>query len=352
MKRILSLIAACLVSVTVFTGCSGGTTDTQTAAENKKGSDTITMVWYPNESGGDLEDSRNEVGKLIETATGKKVEHKLTTDYSIAIEAISNGTGGIAFMGAQGYVEAHAKNDKVQPLCIASGTSGTADDAVYYSWLSVPKDKAEEYQKDGKYSLDNIKGKRMSFVSNSSTSGFKVPTTGIVSYFSKDDKFKDLTAEDLMEGGKDKFFSEVLYGGSHQGSAVNIITDKADVAAFCDSNLRSYIDVAEGNINEVGTVYKVKDNADEPFNTLGGKEFVAISCTPVLNAPFAFNADVISETDKEKIVEVFTSDETANNKKIFGEKGSEVKAFFEKKGNEKFITVEDSWFDPIRKLSE
>lgn len=352
MKKILTLIATCLLSMTLFTACSGGATDTQTATDNKKGSDTITMVWYPNESGGDLEDARNEVGKLIETATGKKVEHKLTTDYSIAIEAISNGTGGIAFMGAQGYVEAHAKNDKVQPLCIASGKSGTADDAVYYSWLSVPKDKAGEYQKDGKYSLDNIKGKRMSFVSNSSTSGFKVPTTGIVSYFSKDDKLKDLTAEDLMEGGKDKFFSEVLYGGSHQGSAVNLITDKADVAAFCDNNLISYIDVAEGNINEVGTVYKVKDNADEPFNTLGGKEFVAISCTPVLNAPFAFNADVISEEDKAKIVEVFTSDETANNKKIFAEKDSQVKAFFEKKGNEKFITVEDSWFDPIRKLSE
>lgn len=355
MKRILSLIASCVVGMTLFTGCAGtgaGTAQDADTAKQSGSSDTITMVWYPNESGGDLEDARNEVGKLVEKATGKKVEHKLTTDYSIAIEAIANGTGGIAFMGAQGYVEAHAKNDKVVPLCIASGKSGTADDAVYYSWLSVPKEKAAEYQKDGKYSLDNIEGKRMSFVSNSSTSGFKVPTTGIVSYFSKEDKWKDLTAENLMEGGSDKFFSEVLYGGSHQGSAVNLLTDKADVAAFCDTNLVNYVDVEEGNMNEVGTTYKVKADAAEPFNTLGGKEFVAISSTPVLNAPFVINTDVISAEDKEKIVKEFTSDETANNKKIFVEKDGDTKGFFTKEGNEKFVTVEDNWFDPIRELSK
>lgn len=355
MKRILSLIASCVVGMTLLTGCAGSQSGTaQNADASKQGgsSDTITMVWYPNESGGDLEEARNEVGKLVEKATGKKVEHKLTTDYSIAIEAISNGTGGIAFMGAQGYVEAHTKNDKVQPLCIASGKSGTVDDAVYYSWLSVPKDKASEYQKDGKYSLDNIQGKRMSFVSNSSTSGFKVPTTGIVSYFSKEDKWKNLSTENLMEGGSDKFFSEVLYGGSHQGSAVNLLTDKADVAAFCDTNLINYVDVEEGKLNEVGTTYKVKDGAAEPFNNLGGKEFVAISSTPVLNAPFVINTDAVSAEDKEKIVKEFTSDETANNKKIFVEKDGDAKGFFTKEGNEKFITVEDSWFDPIRELSK
>ena len=107
-----------------------------------------------------------------------------------------------------------------------------------------------------------------------------------------------MTAEDLMEGGSDKFFSEVLYGGSHQGSAVNILTDKADVAAFCDTNLVNYVDAADGKINEVGTTY------------------------------------------------------IANNKKVFVEKDSDTKGFFTKSGDEKFITVEDSWFDPIRELSK
>ena len=137
----------------------------------------------------------------------------------------------------------------------------------------------------------------MSFVSNSSTSGFKVPTSSIVSHFSSEDKWKNLTADDLMEGGSDKFFSEVMYGGSHQGSAVNLLTNKSDVAAFCDTVLVNYVDAEDGEFNGVGTTYKVKDDATEPFNTLKGKEFVAIASTPVLNSPFVLNTEVISDED-------------------------------------------------------
>lgn len=348
MKKILTLMMSCIISMSVVSGIAGCSSNSKQSSDT----DTITMVWYPNESGGDFEEARNEMGKVITKATGKKVEHKLTTDYSVAIESIANGTGGLAFMGAQGYVEAHKKNDKVLPLAVASGKSGTLDDAVYYSWLAVDKDKADEYKKDGQYTIDNIEGKKMSFVSNSSTSGFKIPTTSIVSHFSKTDKWKNITAEDLMEGGSGKFFSEVLYGGSHQGSAVNVLTGKADVGAFCDTTLVNYVDAVDGKFNDAGTTYKVKDDAAEPFTSLKGKEFTAIASIPVLNAPFVINTEVLSEEDQKKLIDEFTSDEVTNNKNIFVEKDSDKKAFFTREGNEKFVTVEDSWFDPIRDLSK
>ena len=63
----------------------------------------------------------------------------------------------------------------------------------------------------------------MSFVSNSSTSGFKVPTNTIISHFADD----NLIVDNLLEGGSDAFFSEVLFGGSHQGSAFNLLSGKA-----------------------------------------------------------------------------------------------------------------------------
>lgn len=351
MKKILTLVMSCIIGMTMLVGC-GSTDSKATNGSAPKASDKITVVWYPNESGGDLEEARNEVSKIIEKATGKKVENKLTTDYSIAIEAIVNGTGGIAYMGPQGYIEANQKSKKVQPLVVSSGKSGTLDDAVYYSWLAVPKDKAEEYKKNGKYVLDNIQGKKMSFVSNSSTSGFKIPTTSIISYFSKQDKWKNLTTEDLMQGGSDKFFTEVLYGGSHQGSAVNVLSGKADVGAFCDTTLVNYVDASSGKFNEVGTTYKVKADAAEPFNTLKGKEFTAIASTPVLNSPFAINTDVINVEDQKKLVDAFTSEEVANNQKIFVKKDSGVKGFFAKEGKEKFLKVEDAWFNPIRNISK
>lgn len=321
-------------------------------AQNGSGGsdDTLTIAWYPNESGADLKGAREEIGKVVEEATGKKVEHKTTTDYIIAIESIANGNADIAFMGAQGYIEANAKNDKVQPLVVPSGASGTIDDAVYHSWLAVQKENADSYKDGEEYKIDAIADKKFSFVSNSSTSGFKVPSDGIVSYFGEMDEYKDLKAEDLLEGGK--FFSEVQYGGSHQGSAVNLLSGKSDAAAFCDSCVQNYVELSEGEKNTAGAVYKVKEDAAEPFNSVPGKEFTLISVTPVLNAPFTVNTESVSEEDIKSLKEAFTSEEMASNENIFVPEDSETSGLFYKTDKERFLEVEDAWFDPIRELSK
>jgi len=295
---------------TVLTACATG---------SASDSDELTMVWYPNESGNDLKAARDEMGKVIEEVTGKKVEHKLTTDYAIAIETIANGNADLAFMGAQGYIEAKNKNENIEPLVIPSGESGTVDDAVYFSWLAAKKADAENYKVDGDFAIDNIVDSKFSFVSSSSTSGFKVPSSDIVSYFSKEDKWKGLEAEDLMEGGL--LFSQVLFGNSHQGSAVNLLSGKADVAAFCDTCVKDYVEIAEGDENTVGAVYRVKDDAAEPFNTVTGKEFTLMSATPVLNEPFVVNMDLVGQKDFVIIQDLLTSDEFSNNEKYVLENG-------------------------------
>lgn len=350
MKKALLLIMFLLIAA-ISAACSAGGEKTAAGEEKEtggSGDDTLTIAWYPNESGADLKDARDEIGRVIEKATGKKVEHKTTTDYIIAIEALATGNADLAFMGAQGYIEANAKNDKVQPLVVPSGASGTLEDAVYHSWLAVKKGNEDAYKNGDKYSIDNIVDKKFSFVSNSSTSGFKVPSDGIVSHFSEKEEYKDLTPEDLLEGGK--FFSEVLYGGSHQGSAVNLLSDKADVAAFCDTCVSNYVELAEGEANTPGATYKVKADAAEPFNTVPGAEFNIISVTPVLNAPFAVNTETVSEEDKKALIDAFTSDEMANNDKVFVPE--DATGLFTKSDKERFLEVEDAWFDPIRELSK
>lgn len=341
MKRVLLFVLLLTVG-TVFAGCSSST--------SSQGSDTLTIAWYPNESGAELEGARDAISKVLEEATGKKIEHQMTTDYIIAIEAIANGNADLAFMGAQGYIEAHNKNDKVLSLVVESGESGTLEDAVYYSWINARVDEADNYKDGDDYSLDNIAGQTFSFVSNSSTSGFKVPSAGIVSYFSEKGEYSDLTQDDLLEGGK--FFDKVLYGGSHQGSAVNLLTNKADVAAFCDVCVGNYIELVSGTHNRPGAVYTVKEDAPEPFNTLVGEKFTPIAVTPVLNAPFAINTETVSQEDVDKILAAMTSDDVANNEDIFVPEDSEKPGLFYKDGDSRFLEVDDSWFNPIRELSK
>ncbi|SHI20180.1 phosphonate transport system substrate-binding protein [Sporobacter termitidis DSM 10068] len=321
------------------------------SADNTKYSDTITVVWYPNESASDFDGARKHYEDLIAQATGKKVIEKTTTDYNIAIEALASGQAQIgALMGAQGFIQAQQENAAVKPLVVNSGASGTLDDAIYYSWLSVNKGEEQNYMKDGKYAIDNIQGKRISFVSNSSTSGFKIPTTNIISHFSKLDQWKDLNSDDLAEGGANKFFSEVLFGGSHQGSAVNLLTGKADVGAFCDTELVNYAAPVSGDNTSAGSVWEVKKDATAPFDTLTGKQFVIIQATPVLNGPSAYNAETLSPADVKAIQDLMTSDKIANDPLVFVPKDSSDKGFYKKSDKEQFVVVEDSWYDPIRAL--
>jgi len=342
MKKVWGLLVVITLVAVVISGCS------TLGAESQ----TLTMAWLPNESGEDIKSARDVIGKVIEDATGKKVEHVTTTDYIIAIESIANGNADLAFLGPQSYIEANNKNDKVQAMVVPTGKSGTLDDAVYHSWLAVKKGNEDMY-KDGEiFKIDSIAGKKFSFVSNSSTSGFKVPSAGIVTYFGKMDAHKGLEAEDLLEGGSSNFFSEVMYGGSHQGSAVNLITGKAEVAAFCDTCVNNYVELIEGEANTPGAVYKVKADAAEPFNTVVGEEFVLISVTPVLNSPFVVNKEKVDDETVKQIVDALTSEETANNGSIFIIKDSGITGLFSKTGDERFLAVEDKWFDPIRALSK
>ncbi len=351
MKKVWMLVVA-FAMMLVLAACSDEAKDTANTEEKKDAKTELTVVWLPNESGDDMKAARDEFGALFEKATGLKVKHQVTTDYIIATESIANGNADLAFLGPQGYVEAHAKNDKVLPLVVPSGKSGTVEDAVYYSWLNVNKADADQYKNGDQFAIDNIAGKRFSFVSSSSTSGFKVPSANIIKHFSAQEKYKNLKSEDLLEGGSDKFFSEVLFGNSHQGSAVNLLMGKADVAAFCDTCVANYVELVSGEHNAVGSVYKVKADAEEPFNTIPGKEFTIISSTPVLNSPFVVNTDNVDEELKNKILTAMTSDETANNPKIFVPEDSEFQGVFAKKGDERFVEVDDAFFNPIRELSK
>lgn len=344
MKKVATVLLLAMLTV-VFTAC-GSSSSGDKSGSSDKGKDTITAVWYPNESAADLKDSRKAIDEVIEKATGKKVVDKLTTDYNIAIEALVSGNADLGLMGGEGYIEAHKKNADVVPLVVNSGASGTLDDALYHSWISVQSKDASKYMKDGKYSIDNIVGKKMSFVSPSSTSGFAIPTSRIIAHFGDQDKYKDLKPEDMQQGGK--FFSQVLFGQSHQGSAANLLMGKADVAAFMDLLTPNYFKIVKGKFNEEGAEYTVRDDAGDPFTSLKGKKFTVLSVTPVLNGPIAMNSKSLSKEDQKKIQDALTSDETANNSKVFASEGS--KGIFSKDGKSRFVKVEDSWYDAIRDL--
>ncbi|WP_298403406.1 phosphate/phosphite/phosphonate ABC transporter substrate-binding protein [uncultured Chloroflexus sp.] len=345
----LLFITTIAALVLVACGASGNTGGNTTSNTNTP----VTIVWLPNESGAELKDAREAIGAVISETLGRPVEHRTTTDYLIAVEAIANNTAHLGFFGAEAYVQAHDKNPKVIPLVIPSGTDGRLETAVYYSWLAVARGQEGNYQENGVYKIDNIQGKRFAFVSSSSASGFRVPAATIVKYFSQKEKWKNLTPDDLIEGGQNKFFSDVQFGGSHQGAAVALLSGAVEVASFCDVCVQNYVELVSGVENQPGAVYRVLNNASEPFDKFPGAEFVIIASVPVISAPFVANSSLLTADEIKRLQDKLTSDEVTNNPRIFATK-AEIDAGFRpllrKTKDERFLVVDDSFFNPIREM--
>lgn len=351
MKKLFNVfLGSAFVLALAACGTEESTEEEGSADAAANSDEPLSVVWYPNESGSELADAREEIGAILEETTGREVEHELTTDYAIAIESIANDNADLAFTGAEGYIQAKERNDNIVPLVVPSGPSGTEEDALYYSWFATAVENMEQYETgEGEYSIDEFRGSNFSFVSTSSTSGFRVPTSTILNHFTETEEYADLTEEDLAESGR--FFEQVMFGNTHQGSAVNLINDRADVAAFCDTCLENYVELAEGEENTPGAIYEVSEGAADPFSNLAGEQFGIISATPVLNAPFIANESTLGADVVAELQEVLASDEVANNEKIFVPEDAEEGGLFSKSADERFVVVEDEWFDPIRELS-
>jgi phosphonate transport system substrate-binding protein len=338
-KKIPLLLVGVLLASSFLAGCAA-----QTSSAVKE-PDTITVAWTPNNASGNQQQFRAEFDKVVADATGKKVQDKLTTDYNIAMAALDSGDAQLGYFGPFEYMTEHAKDPQIVPLVVASGPSGTLSDALYHSRLLVRKGDEAQYKSGNGYALDNMAGKKISFVSTSSTSGFNVPATAIAGYFSKQDKWKSLTKDDLMQGGNDQFFSQVIFAGSHQLSLYSLLTDKADVAAVDDIDVAGYVQLTQGTDEAPGAVYSIKQGADDPFSKLGGSQFVIIDSIPVLNTPIEANSSVLSQATLDKITQALTSDQTTNDPLIFAPKSNTYGIFSQP---DRFLKVDDAWYNPLR----
>ncbi|WP_371814597.1 PhnD/SsuA/transferrin family substrate-binding protein [Jeotgalicoccus sp. WY2] len=161
MKKLFNVFLGS-VFVLALAACGTEESTEEGSADAAANSDEpLSVVWYPNESGSELADAREEIGAILEETTGREVEHELTTDYAIAIESIANDNADLAFTGAEGYIQAKERNDNIVPLVVPSGPSGTEDeeDALYYSWFATAVEHMEQYETgEGEYSIDEFPG--------------------------------------------------------------------------------------------------------------------------------------------------------------------------------------------------
>src|SRR5262247_1328445 len=143
----------------------------------------------------------------LEKDLGIKVKAVTATDYRGTIEALKFKKAEIGHLGPKSYVEASNNNyanvEPVAQLQLANGSLG------YRSCLIVAAD-------SDIFSPEDMAGKTFAFNDPNSTSGYLVPSTFFMSEMNIDPQ---------------KYFSKVIFSGSHEASILAVANHKVEVAS-------------------------------------------------------------------------------------------------------------------------
>jgi phosphonate transport system substrate-binding protein len=142
--------------------------------------------------------------KYLESALGMKVEFTPVSDYPAAVEAMVNKNVDMVWFGGFTFVQASVRSGgKVIP--IAQRVEDTKFQSVFITKAG-----------SGIKSLSDLKGKQVSFGSQSSTSGHLMPRSFLLQ----------------AQVDPDKDFKRIAYSGAHDATIAAVVNGKVDAAAL------------------------------------------------------------------------------------------------------------------------
>lgn len=142
-------------------------------------------------------------GQYLQEVLGVTVNIELTESYDDAVDQLVAGDAQMAALGAFTYIKAHARNADLEPL-VAPITQATG--RPWYTSVMVV------HANSGINTIDDLRDKRFSFVSNSSTSGFLIPFYNF--------KQLEIVPED--------YFDSLQFSGSHNQSIELLVAEEVD----------------------------------------------------------------------------------------------------------------------------
>ncbi len=164
----------------------------------------LVFAKVPDENASGTTSRWTPLAEYLSRELGTKVTLRIANDYAAVIEGQRAGNIHIAMYGPASYARAYIIGAKVEPFAIEVNGDGTKG---YYSVLYVKSDSSYKDIKD-------LKGKNLCLVDPNSTSGNNVP------------RF----AMDKMGIDPEKFFSKVVYSGSHENAVIGLAQGTCDAA--------------------------------------------------------------------------------------------------------------------------
>ena len=184
---------------------------------------TLRVTAIPDESPTELARKFEPLGKYLESKLGMKVEFTPVTDYAAAVETLVNKKVDLAWFGGFTFVQSSVRSGgKTIPLVQRE------EDTVFKSVFITSKD-------SGIAKLEDLKGKTLSFGSQSSTSGHLMPRSFLLA--AKIDPDKDL--------------KRVSFSGAHDATIAAVASGKVDAGALNVSVWNKFVEDKKVDPTEV-----------------------------------------------------------------------------------------------------
>ena len=210
--------------------------------------------------------------KYLERTVGMKVSFVPVNDYPAAVEALVNKQVDLVWFGGFTYVQAQIRSGgKIMPI------AQREEDTKFRSVFITQKN-------SGITKLADLKGKQVSFGSQSSTSGHLMPRSF------------------LLDAGinPDRDFKRVAYSGAHDATIASVVSGRVDAAALDITVWNKFVNEKKVDTNKVDVFfttppyfnYNWSVNADMPvalrekitqallaldMNTPEGKEILTLN---------------------------------------------------------------------------
>ncbi|MGL6063548.1 MAG: phosphate/phosphite/phosphonate ABC transporter substrate-binding protein [Fusobacteriaceae bacterium] len=302
----------------------------------------IILGFLPNEGSTEFQGFRDGLAVELEIATGKKIEVRTTDSYDALIDAMLAGEINLAFSGGNQYIIAKddAEGKKNIEALFTYGLNEKLENAGYQGWIATKKNSelhkeiknagiGDDLTPGGKDEIERIKkmkNKRFSFVSPTSSSGFKVPRAILNIAFGTNGTNEVENKDDFANPQKIKFMDIVFSPtGDHQGNINLIYNEGVDAGAFCEGYFIEGVDAK------------------------GIDDFYVLAKRIVPNGPVWANVTSLGEDNLKNIKKHFSnlnySRASEKGKQLWTSKGTLLKGL-----DEGFILVEDDFYDILRQM--
>jgi phosphonate transport system substrate-binding protein len=188
---------------------------------------TFKVTTIPEEAATEQVRKFGPITKYLEAKLGMKVEFIPVNDYPAAVEALVNKNVDMVWFGGFTHVQANVRSGgKIIP--IAQREEDTKFQSVFIAKTA-----------SGIKSLNDLKGKQVSFGSASSTSGHLMPRSF------------------LLAGNidPDKDFKRVAYSGAHDATIASVVSGKVDAAALDITVWNKFVNEKKVDTADVNVFY-------------------------------------------------------------------------------------------------